>query len=106
MNVDDVLRACARAGVLVSAGGSRLHVRTVDGTPIPPDILAALRTHKAELLRILAGRPEPRPGRCWSCGQPVLGWPVRLPGGCWRGCAGQGNNSGLMPALVETEGHS
>jgi hypothetical protein len=82
MNAADVLRQCARAGVLVSADGGRLHVRSVDGAPVPSDLLVDLRAHKAELLAILAGRPEPRPGRCWSCGQPVLGWPAALFANC------------------------
>jgi hypothetical protein len=82
MSAADVLHACACAGVLVTADGGRLHVRSEDGSPIPPALLAALREHKAALLALLDGRPEPRRGHCWTCGGPVLGWPDALYANC------------------------
>jgi hypothetical protein len=86
MSVDALLRRCGERGIALWAADGHLRYRVLDGSGLPADLAAALRTHKAELLRILAGRPEPRPGRCWSCGQPVLGWPAALYANC-AGCA-------------------
>lgn len=82
---DAVLRACARAGVIVTADGPHLDAWTEDGSPLPVELIAALRAHKSELLAILNGK-QPRRGRCWTCGAPVPGEPDLLYAAC-AGCA-------------------
>jgi hypothetical protein len=89
MSVDETLRACARAGVIVWNEGCRLRYRTLTGDGLPADLADALRAHRDELLALLAGRPEPRPGRCWTCGGEVAGWPDALYANCAT-CASEG----------------
>lgn len=82
MSADAVLRRCARAGVAVWNDGGQLRYRVLDGAGLPADLADDLRRHKAELCALLNGRPEPRPGHCWTCGGPVLGWPDALYANC------------------------
>ena len=57
----DVLREARRRGVELAVNGSRLHVDAPQGA-MTPDLLDALRRHKADLLALVPERdPAPAP---------------------------------------------
>jgi len=56
----DLLRDLEARGVILEARGDRLRVTAPLGA-LSPDVVEALRRHKAELLALVAGEPRPFP---------------------------------------------
>jgi hypothetical protein len=60
--IDDVLAACAAAGIQLRAEGDRLRARAPVGG-LTPDLRTALQAHRGALLALLAER---RPALWWE----------------------------------------
>ena len=86
MTVAAILSALSGLGIELRVEDGQLVAYRPPDVTIPPDLAAAVRTHKAELIRLLSEPSGPAPeARCVTCGATLR--PEEVPTGTCAGCA-------------------
>lgn len=94
MDIEEFFADLSREGIVLTAAGGRLHVRSQGA--VPSYVVQQIAARKDELLAFMAPKPSViSRGHCLVCGRQLSAYPQP---GEWLRCAGCGNAGHYAPA--------